>query len=126
MVHDVLGCRLPQSLSDRIDGGSWPPAQPNNGALSPPIEDAADLQWFGLPGMQRETEAVRQAAGAEGGFADPVDRVIVLACTYDQELVALDFATTPPRVVASDYRDDGGHWVAVAASFDELARTLGI
>jgi hypothetical protein len=134
----VNGHVLPSLLVRMTDAGQWGPSnrKANLGAI--PIEDKEDLTLLSVPEMIRNTEELRSAlARGDGtlfalseegkpvpGFLD-VNRAVVIAVTYGQEALALDYSQgETPRVVATHYGPEGVRWVQVAATFDDLVDLL--
>ena len=103
-----------------------------------PIEDKVDLFLLGVSEMIRNTEELRAAiargeaelfALRDNGVEIPgsldVNQVVVIAATYGQEVLVLDYSKgKTPRVVATHYEMSRLHWVEVASSFDDLVNIL--
>jgi hypothetical protein len=121
-----------------IDTGEWGPLNRKVDFSPLPIEDKDDLILLGVSDMTRNTEELRTAlARGDGrlfallddgepvsGFLD-VNQAVVIAATYGQEVLALDYSRGDvPRVVSTRYESGVVRWVEVAPSFDDLAKLL--
>ena len=134
----VNGHILPPRLVHMITAGRWGPSCRAADLSTLPIEDKDDLVLLEVPEMIRNTHELRVAlARGDGtlfalredgpsvpGFLD-VNQAVVIAATYGQEALALDYSVgEQPRVVATHYEPEGVSWVEVASSFDDLLSTL--
>ena len=133
MTKQVHGHILPPRLVELIEAGSWRSrAACDFSAL--PIEDREDLLLLDLAGMERNTQSLKAAfAGRQGGILGltdssapaagllAVDLAVLIAVTYGQEGLALDYSVGErPRVVATS----GSTWVEVAPSIEVLVELI--
>jgi hypothetical protein len=144
----VAGHVLPERLAEMLATGRWGRAgrqAPGLDLRALPIEDQDDLVFLGLPEIIANTRELKAAYERGEGMLlglvrnDPaplpdrldVDRAVLIAVTYGQEALALDYSRPgPPRVVAtasSSHSPPGvGAWVEVAPTFEELLALVGL
>jgi hypothetical protein len=134
----VNGHALPLKLVRMTDTGQWGPSNRKADLSALPIEDKDDLILLSVPEMIRNTDELRAAlargddrlfALIEDGEPVPgflnVNQAVVIAATYGQEALVLDYSQGDvSRVVATRYESSGVQWVEVARSFDDLADLL--
>jgi hypothetical protein len=137
-TDSVNGHVLPHQLVRLTAAGQWGPSCPAADLSRLPIEDKDDLVFLDVREMIRNTHELRAAlargegallALIEGGTPVPgyldVNQAVVIAATYGQEALALDYSVgESPRIVATCYRPDGTRWIEVARSFDDLLDLL--
>jgi hypothetical protein len=139
-MTSVLGHLLPGELSDLLASGRWGPGQAPGDLRALPLDDPGDLALLDLAQMEANTAdlaaLVDQGAGDVLGLTREhrppagwlaVDRAVVVAATYGQEGLALDYSRPgEPRVVATSAATGDRRWVQVAATFGDLLDLLGI
>jgi hypothetical protein len=134
----VNGHYLPSLLIRMMASGQWGPSNREVDFSSLPIQDKHDLALLDISEMIRNTEELRaQLDGGEGqlfglinggeplpGLLD-VNHAVVIAATYGQEALALDYSLSEePRVVATHDEPARVRWVEVARNFEELVSIL--
>ncbi len=142
MAHFVRGLLAPTLLVDLLATGRW--KHPGDGIIRqvvPSIDDPLEF-LLSLEHMEREsgslnadaTEWMHAFHGCKTGElrdlpwldADCAFFVAINAQAGDDVAIALDYRTsvTDPRVVASDWTDDGCFWRQCAETFSEFVREL--
>jgi hypothetical protein len=134
----VNGLALPEKLEALLLAGRWPPARGKADASGLPIDDGDLLMFFDVAAMEANTQDLLDAVARgeswlfwliDGGPAKPgfldVSQAVMIASTYGQESLVLDYSGGgEPRVLCTDY--DAKGWVEVARSFNELLPLLAL
>lgn len=135
----VNGHLLPETLAEMLAAGHWGPSSRPTDLSALPIEDKEDLTLLDLPQIVANTRSLQAAfdrgegrvlrlvrGNAVPGHLD-VDQAVMIAVTYGQEALVLDYSSSgPPRVLATADEGSGGGWVEVAANFDDLLGVIGL
>ena len=136
----VNGLRVPAHLDELIAWKRWAPTSRPSGASALPLSDPEDLALLDVAQMEANTaELASMVANGTGavlgltGDEQPqtgwlaVDSAVVIAATYGEEGLALDYSRPgEPRVVATHVTDEGVRWVEVAETFADLVVLLGL
>jgi hypothetical protein len=135
----VNGHLLPAKLGEMLTSGDWGPSHREFDSRTLPISDKADLALLDFAEMTSNTnffvEEVRKGDGylyALGSGSDvddylDINTVIVIAATYGQEVLVLDYSIPgSPRVMSTNYPGNRPKWVEVARTFDQLVEILNL
>jgi hypothetical protein len=126
----VNGHELPRALAELAQAGQWQRLTLN----APPVEIEEPLVPRTGSEMGRNTQVLADALAAgdgalfglaEAGGGSPglldITQAVVIAATFGEEFLALDYsAGDPPRVVATADQAEGVRWVEVAPRFERL------
>jgi len=142
----VNGLQLPQRLLELIAAGRWRcPSDVGSLRALTGLHDAADFLFMDVPSIRRNTDALiaeiargdatlfgltssRQLAGPDVPGILDVDRAVLIAATYGDGMLCLDYREHPerPEVVVSVWSAGPTRWRALAADIAAFASLLGL
>lgn len=136
----INGHPLPQRLIELIDSGSWGSAKYAANLNVLPIEDKDDLTFLDLRGIAENTRELQamwergegtlfSLSNGQTSSAGTLDiaQAVVIAATYGQEVLCLDYSMgTVPRVVSTHYQSGKVTWTEISTSFDQFLTQIDL
>jgi hypothetical protein len=133
---------LPNLLVEMLNSGRWKAPDDKELIKKIGIEDADDLSFLSLAGMESNTNQLRQLA--LNGYSDlmglcsgnvellpegylDVTKAIVIAATYGDEALCLDYSNSiEPKIVVTNNTGSSTRWLLVAENFEKFVEILGL